>query len=48
MAKTQKCAHPSCTCMTTEKYCSAYCEGQQGRTEIACQCGHSNCQGEIE
>jgi hypothetical protein len=33
--------------MTTEKYCSAYCEEHKDTTEIACECGHPGCKGEI-
>ena len=47
MADQKKCAHPSCDCIATggEKYCSAYCQGSAGTTEIACGCGHSECSG---
>lgn len=42
-----KCAHGQCMCLTTgdAKYCSSYCEnaGDQDLTEIACDCGHSEC-----
>lgn len=37
MAEHNKCAHPSCNCVppSGEKYCSAYCQGAAGTTEIA-------------
>ena len=45
MATRKKCAHPSCKCQAEEdsKYCSPYCEAAGDTTEIACNCGHSNC-----
>jgi hypothetical protein len=33
--------------MTTEKYCSKYCEDHKDTAEIACECGHPGCRGEI-
>lgn len=44
-----KCAHPSCTCMAREdsRYCSQACEDAGSMTEIACQCGHPGCGGEL-
>jgi hypothetical protein len=46
MADTKKCAHPSCACVTTEKYCSTFCEGQAGTPDIECECGHPACDTE--
>ena len=43
MSDAKKCAHPSCMCNTTEKYCSTFCEGQAGTADIECQCGHDPC-----
>jgi hypothetical protein len=47
MSDPKKCAHPSCTCMTTEKYCSTYCEENKDTVEITCRCGHPGCEVEI-
>lgn len=33
--------------MTDEKYCSAYCESHKDTIEVACECGHPGCKGEI-
>jgi len=43
MADLKKCAHPSCNCKTTEKYCSKSCEEAAGMTDIACDCHHPAC-----
>jgi len=45
----KKCAHVSCSCNVSdgEKYCSAACEGAKDVTELACQCGHTNCKGAV-
>jgi hypothetical protein len=43
MPEAKKCAHPSCACLTTEKYCSAFCEGQADHPDIECECGHGPC-----
>ena len=48
MADKKKCAHPACTCMTDEKYCSTYCESHKDTAEIACECGHPGCRGDIK
>jgi hypothetical protein len=39
------CGHEGCTCAPREgsKYCSLYCEGAKGTTELACGCGHPGC-----
>ncbi len=47
MADKKKCAHPSCTCQTEHKYCSAYCEQHEKTAEISCQCGHPDCKAEL-
>jgi len=48
-ANPRKCANPVCSCIPTDKskYCSAHCEGQAGRTEVVCRCGHSDCSGNV-
>jgi hypothetical protein len=48
-AKTNKCAHPLCSCAAREgsKYCSSNCEAAKDSTEIACECGHSGCTGVV-
>ena len=33
--------------MTDEKYCSPHCESRKDTTELACECGHPGCKGEI-
>jgi hypothetical protein len=50
MADKKKCGNPPCDCIPTDgsKYCSAYCEGAEDRTVVACHCGHPSCDGEIE
>ncbi len=49
MNKPRKCDNPTCTCIPTDKskYCSAHCEGQAGRTELVCRCGHADCGGNV-
>ena len=47
MADSKKCAHITCSCMTTEKYCSAACESAAGTIDITCNCGHPGCRGEV-
>ena len=49
MDKPKKCANPTCTCIPDDKskYCSAHCEGQAGRTELVCRCGHADCGGNV-
>ncbi|HEX4274758.1 MAG TPA: hypothetical protein VHZ74_05360 [Bryobacteraceae bacterium] len=44
--KTEKCAHPSCNCMAAKdsKYCGALCEGNAGKPDIICGCGHAACE----
>ena len=43
--KTKKCDHASCACMTTDDsgYCSTFCSGHAGSTDIECTCGHPGC-----
>lgn len=43
MSDPKKCAHESCRCMTTEKYCSEVCKDSKNVTDIACQCQHPAC-----
>ena len=49
MDKPKKCANPVCTCIPDDKskYCSAHCEGQAGRVEVMCRCGHDECGGNV-
>jgi hypothetical protein len=49
MDKPKKCANPACTCIPDDKskYCSAHCEGQAGRVEVMCRCGHAECGGNV-
>lgn len=47
MAPLKKCAHPACTCMTADKYCSTYCKDKAASIEISCGCGHSACSGHL-
>ncbi len=48
--KREKCAHPSCNCMAAEdsKYCGALCEGNAGRVDIICGCGHALCKASAQ
>jgi hypothetical protein len=41
----EKCAHPSCNCPAARdsKYCGALCEGNAGRVDVICGCGHAGC-----
>jgi hypothetical protein len=43
--KSDKCAHPSCSCTVTEvdEYCSEYCRDAGDLTEIGCGCEHPAC-----
>jgi hypothetical protein len=44
--KTEKYAHPLCSCVTTSgKYCSAECQATEKTPEIACACPHAGCKG---
>jgi metallothionein len=49
MAEAKKCEHASCTCTVSgkDKYCSARCEAAGDKVEVACECGHPGCRGEI-
>jgi hypothetical protein len=47
MADQKKCAHSACSCMTDKKYCSKHCEDHKDTVEIACECEHSGCKGDI-
>jgi hypothetical protein len=44
--KTEMCAHPSCNCVAVKdsKYCGTLCEGNAGRADIICGCGHAGCE----
>lgn len=47
MSDNKQCAHPGCSCTSTEDsdYCSTYCEDAADKVEIACSCGHLGCEG---
>jgi hypothetical protein len=49
MSTKNKCAHPACNCIPPEgkSYCSDSCESAKDLTELACQCQHPECQGEL-
>jgi metallothionein len=40
-----KCAHPVCSCITTDKYCSAACEAMEKTPDVDCRCNHPECKG---
>jgi hypothetical protein len=42
---TEKCAHPSCTCIPPkgEKYCSQACKDAKDMSELKCGCHHPAC-----
>lgn len=44
---TNKCAHPSCTCVVPSgtKYCSAQCAAMEEIPDIECHCNHPMCEG---
>jgi hypothetical protein len=48
-ASNKKCAHPPCSCMVgpDDKFCSAQCEAMEKTPDIACECNHPGCQGNI-
>jgi hypothetical protein len=48
MTERKKCAHPACTCATSDnqKYCSQTCQDAKNLTELVCQCDHPGCGGE--
>ena len=50
MDKSRKCANAPCDCIPADgsKYCSAYCEGAEERTDVVCHCGHATCSGDVE
>jgi metallothionein len=48
MSDPKKCAHPNCSCMTKEKYCSTQCEAMEKTPDINCTCEHPGCKGKIE
>jgi hypothetical protein len=42
--KTEKCAHPICSCVTTSgKYCSAQSETMEKTPDIDYRCEHGGC-----
>ena len=45
------CLNAGCNCPAAEDdgsdYCGQHCESGGGMTEIACGCGHPECQGEL-
>jgi hypothetical protein len=47
--ETTKCSHPACACIIDKgnKYCSESCKESAKLTEIACQCGHSDCPNSV-
>jgi hypothetical protein len=47
MPDVKKCANPVCSCTTKDKFCSPQCEAAKDTTEIACQCGHAGCKGDL-
>ena len=49
MAETNKCAHPTCSCVVEkdEKFCSVSCQGSGGTMQIDCDCGHDGCSGDF-
>jgi metallothionein len=48
MSDPKKCAHPNCSCMTKEQYCSTQCEAMEKTPDINCTCEHPGCKGKIE
>ena len=34
MSESKKCAHPACSCVSTEKYCSEKCADSKNLTEL--------------
>jgi hypothetical protein len=48
-AKNKTCAHPPCTCEVgpNDKYCSAQCEAMEDTPDLACECHHPGCKGNI-
>ena len=45
MSESKTCAHPGCSCVSTEKYCSQKCADSKNLIELACECGHPGCKG---
>jgi hypothetical protein len=47
---TQKCGHPACNCRAAKdsKYCGTLCEGNAGKPDIICACGHAGCEMKAE
>jgi hypothetical protein len=49
VANAKKCAHPPCSCHVQgdSDYCSAQCAAMEKTPDIACECHHSGCKGNI-
>jgi metallothionein len=49
MSEIKRCAHPACSCVPPEgeAYCSTNCQDAKDLSELACQCDHPGCQGEM-
>jgi hypothetical protein len=46
--KSEKCAHPVCSCPATSgNYCSTECEAMAKTPQIACVCEHTGCEGNL-
>ena len=47
--KTKTCAHPPCNCPVKagETYCSAQCAAMEKTPDLACECHHPGCKGNI-
>ena len=41
----KKCAHPSCTCRSSDKYCSVQCQAMEKTPDVTCRCNHPDCGG---
>jgi hypothetical protein len=43
------CKNPTCNCRVEDdaRYCSANCEGAGDVTQIDCDCGHPECEGDF-
>ena len=48
-AKSEKCAHPVCSCVATSgKYCSIECESMATTPDIDCLCAHTECKANTQ
>jgi hypothetical protein len=45
----KKCAHPPCICQVQphERYCSIECEAMEDTPDLACECHHPACEGNV-